>query len=63
MQVKKEYWNNQKRIESKDFESSNAQGCVPSTSNDGNVSYSKAIMVAKGRKQLFDFGLIDLGAT
>ncbi|KAH9687241.1 Integrase catalytic domain-containing protein [Citrus sinensis] len=38
-------------------------GCVASTSDDGNVLYSEAGMVAESRKQLYDVWLIDSGVT
>ncbi|KAH9708912.1 retrovirus-related pol polyprotein from transposon TNT 1-94-like protein [Citrus sinensis] len=61
--VKKECWSNQKRREGKKPESSNAHGCVASTSDDGEILYSEATTVSEGRKQLSDVWLIDLGAT
>ncbi|KAH9800564.1 hypothetical protein KPL71_000708 [Citrus sinensis] len=61
--VKKECWSNQKRREGKEPVSSNAQGCVASTSNDGKILYSEATTVSEGRKQLSDVWLIDSGAT
>ena len=61
--VKKECWNNQKRREGKEHESSNAQGCVASTSNDGKILYSEATTISEGRKWLSDIWLIDSGAT
>ncbi|KAH9705857.1 hypothetical protein KPL70_012031 [Citrus sinensis] len=61
--VKKECWSNQKRKEGKEPESSNAQGCVASTSDDGEILYSEATTVSEGRKRLSDVWLIDSGAT
>ncbi|KAH9723668.1 hypothetical protein KPL70_007189 [Citrus sinensis] len=61
--VKKKCWSNQKRREGKEPESSNAQGCVASTSNDGEILYSEAITISEGRKRLSDVWLIDSGAT
>ncbi|KAH9689185.1 hypothetical protein KPL70_015411 [Citrus sinensis] len=61
--VKKECWSNQKRREGKEPESSNAQGCVASTSDDGEILYSEATTVSEGRKRLSDVWLIDSGAT
>ncbi|KAH9706497.1 hypothetical protein KPL70_012225 [Citrus sinensis] len=61
--VKKECWSNQKRREGKEPESSNAQGCVASTSDDGEILYSEATIVSEGRKRLSDVWLIDSGAT
>ncbi|KAH9688940.1 Integrase catalytic domain-containing protein [Citrus sinensis] len=61
--VKKECWSNQKRREGKEPESSNTQGCVASTSDDGKILYSEATTVSEGRKQLSDVWLINSGAT
>ncbi|KAH9753523.1 hypothetical protein KPL71_015101 [Citrus sinensis] len=61
--VKKKYWSNHKRQECKEPESSNAQGCVASTSDDGEILYSEATTVSEGRKRLSDVWLIDSGAT
>ncbi|KAH9682249.1 hypothetical protein KPL71_027276 [Citrus sinensis] len=61
--VKKECWSNQKRKEGKEPESSNAQGCVASTSDDGEILYSEATTISEGRKRLSDVWLIDSGAT
>ncbi|KAH9734072.1 Integrase catalytic domain-containing protein [Citrus sinensis] len=61
--VKKECWSNQKRREGKEPESSNAQGCVASTSDDGEILYNEAITVSEGRKRLSDVWLIDSGTT
>ena len=55
--------NYQKRREGKDNESSNAQGCVASISDDGGIFYSEATTVSKCRKWLYDVWLIDSGAT
>ncbi|KAH9726512.1 hypothetical protein KPL70_008282 [Citrus sinensis] len=52
--VKKECWSNQKRREGKEPESSNAQGCVASTSDDGEILYSEATTISEGRKRLSD---------
>ncbi|KAH9669686.1 hypothetical protein KPL70_021889 [Citrus sinensis] len=61
--VKKECWSNQKRKEGKELELANAQGCVASTSDDGKILYSEAIIVSEGRKRLYDIWLIGSGAT
>ncbi|KAH9789507.1 Integrase catalytic domain-containing protein [Citrus sinensis] len=60
--VKKECWSNQKRKEGKKPESSNAQGCLASTSDDGEILYSEATIISEGRKRLSDVCLIDSGA-
>ena len=52
--VKKECYNYQKRRDDKDHESSNAQGCVASTSDDGEILCSEATTISEGRKQLYD---------
>ena len=61
--VKKECWSNQKRREGKEPASSNAQRCVASTSNDGEILYSEATTVSEGKKRLSGVCLIDSGAT
>ncbi|KAH9673800.1 hypothetical protein KPL70_018239 [Citrus sinensis] len=61
--VKKECWSNQKRKEGKEPESSNAQGCVASTLDDGEILYSEATTVSEGKKRLSDVWLINSGAT
>ena len=57
--VKKECWNNQKRREDKDFESSNAQRYVTNTSNDGEILYSEATTISESKKWLYHIWLID----
>jgi hypothetical protein len=44
-------------------ESSKPQGCVASTSEDGEVLYSEATTVSTDRKELTEVWLMDLGAT
>ena len=44
----------QKRWEVKELESSNAQGCVASTSDDDEILYNEATTVLEGRKRLSD---------
>lgn len=44
-------------------ESSNAQGCIASTSDDGKILYSETTIVVEGRKWLASVWLIDLGVT
>ncbi|KAH9714562.1 hypothetical protein KPL71_020696 [Citrus sinensis] len=61
--VKKECWSNQKRREGKESESSNAQGYVANTSDDGEILYSEATTVSEGRKRLYDVWIIDSGTT
>ena len=57
--VKKECQTNQKRIEGKEPKSSNAQGCVANTSDDGEIIYSETTTVSEGRKRLSDVWVID----
>ena len=52
-----------RREEGKEPEVSNAQGCVASTSDDGEILCSEATAVSKGKKWLSDIWLIDSGAT
>ncbi|TXG47928.1 hypothetical protein EZV62_027222 [Acer yangbiense] len=52
--VKSECWLNKKSGGNKAPESSNSQGCVASTSDDGEVLYSKATSIVEGRKQFAD---------
>ena len=61
--VNKECWSNQKKREGKEPESSNVQGCVASTSDDGKILYSEVTTVSEGRKRLYDVWLIDSRAT
>ena len=61
--VKKDYWNNQKKRESKKPKSSNAQGCVANTLDDDEILYNETTTVSKGRKRLSDVWLIDSRAT
>ncbi|KAH9746316.1 hypothetical protein KPL70_004379 [Citrus sinensis] len=61
--VKKECWSNQKRREGKEPELSNAQGCVASASDDGEILYSEVTTVSEGRKRLSDVWLIASRAT
>jgi len=44
-------------------ESSKPQGCVASTSEDGDVLYSEAVTVSTDRKELTEVWLMDSGAT
>ena len=48
--VKKECSSNQKSRDGKEPKSSTAQGCVASTSDDGEILYSEATTVSEGRK-------------
>jgi len=60
--VKKECWNNKKNGE-KNFATSTSQGCVASTSNDGEILYSEATTSSKGGRRLNDVWIMDSGAT
>ena len=55
--------NSQKRREGKDLESPNAQRCVASTLDDGDVLHSELAMVSEGKKWIFDVWLINSGVT
>lgn len=61
--AKKEWWANQKSRNSKVFEPSNARGCITNTFDDGEIPYSEAITVAKGKNQFVDVLLIDSRLT
>ena len=60
--VKKEYWQLTKK-KGNDLETSKAQGCVASNSNDGEILLSEAATISKDRRQLTDNWLMDSGAT
>jgi len=53
---------NKKSIE-KALEISTSQGCVVSTSNDGEILYGEATISSKGDKQLTDVWIVDSGTT
>jgi hypothetical protein len=59
---KRECWNN-KRNGEKTSEASTSQGCVASTSDDGEILYSGAAISSKGGNALNDGWIVDLGAT
>ncbi|KAM7477388.1 hypothetical protein LguiA_025601 [Lonicera macranthoides] len=44
-------------------ESSKAQGCVASTSDEGEILYSEATTIIEGRRKFDDIWLLDSGAT
>ncbi|PON47980.1 hypothetical protein PanWU01x14_240690 [Parasponia andersonii] len=55
---------NSRRMEisrGKNPESSNAQGNVANTSDDGEILYNEVAIVSKDRRQLTDVWLVDLG--
>ena len=58
--LKKDCWNKKNE---KSPEASTSQGCVASTSDDGEILYSGAAVGSKGGKQLSDVWIIDSGAT
>jgi hypothetical protein len=62
---KRECWHLKKNEEAKGKgpESSKAQGCVASTSDDGEILYSEATTVTEGRRRFADVWLMDSGAT
>ena len=49
--VKKECWQLTKK-KMNDLETSKAQGCVASNSNDGEIMFSEATTISKDRRQL-----------
>ena len=53
---------NKKSIE-KVPEGSSSQGCITSTSDDGEILYDEAIIGSKDSKQLTDVWIVDSGAT
>ncbi|TXG51680.1 hypothetical protein EZV62_024204 [Acer yangbiense] len=58
--VKSECWHNKKKSEdNRAPESSSSQGCVASTSDDGEVLYSEGNTAAEGRKRFADVWLLD----
>ena len=61
--VKSECWLNKKSGGNKAPESSSSQGCVASTSDDGEVLYSEGNTAAEGRKRFADVWLLDSAAT
>ncbi|TXG58849.1 hypothetical protein EZV62_016678 [Acer yangbiense] len=62
--VKSECWHNKKKSgDNRALESSSSQGCVASTSDDGEVLYSEGNTVAEGRKRFADVWLLDSAAT
>uniref|UniRef100_A0A2N9HLU0 Uncharacterized protein n=1 Tax=Fagus sylvatica TaxID=28930 RepID=A0A2N9HLU0_FAGSY len=62
---KRECWHLKKNEEAKGKgpESSKAQGCVASTSDDGEILYSETTTVTEGRRRFADVWLMDSGAT
>ncbi|TXG73221.1 hypothetical protein EZV62_001800 [Acer yangbiense] len=62
--VKSECWHNKKKSEdNRAPESSSSQGCVASTSDDGEVLYSEGNTTAEGRNRFADVWLLDSAAT
>ncbi|TXG66789.1 hypothetical protein EZV62_008064 [Acer yangbiense] len=62
--VKSECWHNKKKNgDNRAPESSSSQGCVASTSDDGEVLYSEGNTAAEGRKRFADVWLLDSAAT
>ena len=59
---KRECWNN-KRNGEKTSEASTSQGCVASTSDDGEILYSGATISSKGGNALNDGWIVDSSAT
>ncbi|KAI9198581.1 hypothetical protein LWI28_018562 [Acer negundo] len=62
--VKSECWHNKKKSgDNRAPESSSSQGCVASTSDDGEVLHSEGNTAAEGRKQFANVWLLDSAAT
>ena len=60
--VQKECWQLTKK-KGNDLETSKAQGCAASNSNNGEIMFSEAVKISKDRRQLIDNWLMDSGAT
>ena len=62
---KRECWHLKKNeeVKRKGVEPLKAQGCVASTSDDGEILYSEATTIVEGRKRFTDVWLMDSGAT
>jgi len=60
--VKKDCWHYKKSKEQA-TEATTSQGCVASTSDEGEILYSEAAIGSKGSKQLSDVWIMDSGAT
>ncbi|MCH86757.1 gag-pol polyprotein [Trifolium medium] len=54
---------NNKKNGKKSFEVSTSQGCVTSTSDDGEIMHSEVATSYKGGRRLNDVWIIDSGAT
>ncbi|KAI9198938.1 hypothetical protein LWI28_024753 [Acer negundo] len=62
--VKSECWHNKKKSgDNRAPESSSSQGCVASTSDDGEVLHSEGNTAAEGRKRFANVWLLDSAAT
>ncbi|KAL5852379.1 hypothetical protein ACOSQ3_007497 [Xanthoceras sorbifolium] len=61
--VRSECWNRKKSGDNRAPESSGSQGCVASTSDDGEVLYSEGTTISEGRKRFADVWLLDSAAT
>ncbi|KAK7255724.1 hypothetical protein RIF29_29143 [Crotalaria pallida] len=59
--LKKDCWI--KKNTEKSPDATTSQGCVASTSDNGEILYSEAAISSKGRKQLPDVWIMDSGAT
>ena len=60
--MKKDCQHNKRNTE-KTSNATTSQGCVASTSNDGEILYSEAAVSSKGSKQFTDAWIMDLGVT
>ena len=52
---------NKKKNTKKAWEATTSQGCVASTSGDGEILYSEVEISSKGSKQLVDVWIMDTG--
>jgi hypothetical protein len=60
--LKKECWFNKKNGD-KPSEASTSQGCIASTTDNGEILYSEATISTNGENQLTDGWIVDSGET
>ena len=60
--MKKDCQHNKRNTE-KTSNATTSQGCVASTSDDGEIMYSEAVIGSKGDKQFTNVQIMDSGAT
>lgn len=51
------------RMEERTLKASTSQGCVASTSDDGEIIVSEAVISFDGKKKFYDKWIMDSGAT